>query len=191
MDLNQLGYSILRRSLSSARKKERNLHIRAWAGNSIIQHPHRCTRQSYSSIPCCLQAAKLAAELSDLVAYCRAVPFKGFEFAKENCTSILIRAYLSFVKQWIICLRGNVTKHGKWFKHQRFLLTDEHYEMSSFGEKKAFKLARDLPKEYICYTKKHMARTYPAGGRVDSSNYDPTPLWSAGVQLGNSNDVTS
>ena len=61
---------------------------------------------------------------------------------------------------------------------------DEYHEMSSFGEKKAFKLARENPKEYICYTKKRMARTYPAGGRVDSSNYDPTSLWNAGIQLG-------
>jgi len=57
--------------------------------------------------------------------------------------------------------------------------------MSSFGEKKALKLAKEFAHEYLAYTKKHMARTYPAGGRVDSSNYDPTSLWAAGVQLGN------
>ena len=57
--------------------------------------------------------------------------------------------------------------------------------MSSFGEKKAFKLCREMPLEFIEYTRKHMARTYPAGGRVDSSNYDPSPLWCCGVQLGN------
>ena len=28
---------------------------------------------------------------------------------------------------------------------------------------------------------RRLARVYPRGLRVDSSNYDPTPLWCAGV----------
>eukprot|EP00793_Prasinoderma_coloniale_P003987 PRCOL_00006828-RA len=33
------------------------------------------------------------------------------------------------------------------------------------------------------YSRRHVARVYPGGERVDSSNYDPTPLWCVGCQV--------
>ncbi len=59
--------------------------------------------------------------------------------------------------------------------------------MSSFGEKKAIQLAKDQGKDFIGYTKRQLARIYPGGTRIDSSNYDPVPLWNAGCQLGKIN----
>ena len=72
----------------------------------------------------------------------------------------------------------------------RFLLSflsDQHTEMSSFGEKKAIQLAKDQGKDFIGYTKRQLARIYPGGTRIDSSNYDPVTLWNAGCQLGKIN----
>merc|ERR1712127_1123689 len=60
-------------------------------------------------------------------------------------------------------------------------LTDMH----SFSESKMKKLY-----EHPCNVEKwkrynvdHMSRIYPAGSRVDSSNYNPVVSWSSGCQL--------
>ena len=45
--------------------------------------------------------------------------------------------------------------------------------MSSFGEHKAVKFATEDPRGFLECNKHHLRRTYPAGFRVDSSDYDP------------------
>ena len=60
----------------------------------------------------------------------------------------------------------------------------KHYEMSSFAEKKAMKFCREACDEFINYNKRQLSRIYPAGARIDSSNYDPIALWNCGSQLG-------
>ena len=56
--------------------------------------------------------------------------------------------------------------------------------MSSFGESKAFKLSDSSAHHFAEYNKLHISRTYPAGRRVDSSNYDPVDMWNCGCQIG-------
>lgn len=85
------------------------------------------------------------------------------------------------------------------------------YEMSSFKEGKAMKLAKESGEEdlrlkhqtaimvsqsltpiilfslanaYIHHNVDKLSRVYPAGSRTDSSNYNPVPLWNAGCQIG-------
>ena len=58
------------------------------------------------------------------------------------------------------------------------------WEMSSFGESKALKLGKESAVRYVTYNKRQVSRTYPKGSRVDSSNYDPTPMWNTGCQIG-------
>lgn len=55
-------------------------------------------------------------------------------------------------------------------------------QMHSIGETKIAKASKD-PKKWREYNKRHMTRTYPAGTRVDSSNYNPVLAWSMGCQL--------
>lgn len=55
--------------------------------------------------------------------------------------------------------------------------------MSSFGEKKVIKFTRESPISLLQYNQRQLSRTYPGGVRVDSSNYDPVPMWAAGCQL--------
>jgi len=69
----------------------------------------------------------------------------------------------------------------KGFKHAKE--NYKHYEMSSFGEKKAMRLCREEAVKLLTYSRRQLCRIYPAGSRVDSSNYDPLPLWAAGCQL--------
>ncbi|XP_047444392.1 1-phosphatidylinositol 4,5-bisphosphate phosphodiesterase delta-1-like isoform X2 [Mugil cephalus] len=57
------------------------------------------------------------------------------------------------------------------------------YEMSSFKEGKAMKLAEKSANAYIRHNVEKLSRIYPAGSRTDSSNYNPVPLWNAGCQI--------
>uniref|UniRef100_A0A674D3B1 1-phosphatidylinositol 4,5-bisphosphate phosphodiesterase gamma n=1 Tax=Salmo trutta TaxID=8032 RepID=A0A674D3B1_SALTR len=77
---------------------------------------------------------KIALELSDLVIYCRPVPFDEDKIGTERA-----------------CFR----------------------DMSSFPETKAEKY----------YNRLQLSRIYPRGQRLDSSNYDPLPMWLCGSQL--------
>ena len=55
----------------------------------------------------------------------------------------------------------------------------------SHGEGKILKYtaSEETMGQWVDYNRTHMARTYPAGTRVDSSNYDPTLGWVLGAQL--------
>ncbi|XP_028282564.1 1-phosphatidylinositol 4,5-bisphosphate phosphodiesterase delta-1-like isoform X2 [Parambassis ranga] len=57
------------------------------------------------------------------------------------------------------------------------------YEMASFKEGKAEKLAKESANAYIQHNVDKLSRIYPAGYRTDSSNYNPVPLWNAGCQI--------
>uniref|UniRef100_A0A669BPH4 Phosphoinositide phospholipase C n=1 Tax=Oreochromis niloticus TaxID=8128 RepID=A0A669BPH4_ORENI len=82
---------------------------------------------------------KIAVELSDLVVYCRPVPFN-----EDTC----------------------------------------YRDMSSFPETKAEKFAtRGRGKRFLQYNRRQLSRIYPRGQRLDSSNYDPLPMWLCGSQL--------
>ena len=36
----------------------------------------------------------------------------------------------------------------------------------------------------MLYNKRQLSRIYPAGSRVNSSNYDPVNMWNCGCQIG-------
>jgi phosphatidylinositol phospholipase C delta len=58
--------------------------------------------------------------------------------------------------------------------------------MHSIGETKITKIvskATENPTLWRQYNAEHMTRTYPAGVRVDSSNYNPILAWAMGCQL--------
>uniref|UniRef100_A0AAX7UEX0 Phosphoinositide phospholipase C n=1 Tax=Astatotilapia calliptera TaxID=8154 RepID=A0AAX7UEX0_ASTCA len=57
------------------------------------------------------------------------------------------------------------------------------YEMASFKEGKAMKLAEESANAYVRHNVEKFSRIYPAGSRTDSSNYNPLPLWNAGCQI--------
>lgn len=38
-------------------------------------------------------------------------------------------------------------------------------------------------KEFLLYNRKALSRIYPKGQRVESSNYDPYPLWAVGCHM--------
>ena len=59
-------------------------------------------------------------------------------------------------------------------------------EMSSFTESKLSKLSSEHESKgaaFVEHTRKFLVRSYPAGGRVDSSNYSPTEGIVVGGQM--------
>lgn len=57
------------------------------------------------------------------------------------------------------------------------------YQCSSINEASAKKLCRKHPLELIAHTQTQLMRTYPAGLRIDSSNFNPVFFWAFGIQL--------
>lgn len=56
--------------------------------------------------------------------------------------------------------------------------------MSSFPETKAEKYVNKIKgKKFLQYNRLQLSRIYPKGQRLDSSNYDPLPMWICGSQL--------
>lgn len=57
------------------------------------------------------------------------------------------------------------------------------WNISSINEEKISKLLKDKEVEIIDFHRKYFTRIYPAGKRVDSSNYDPIDAFNSGSQL--------
>mmetsp|Transcript_3276 Transcript_3276/g.8791 ORF Transcript_3276/g.8791 Transcript_3276/m.8791 type:complete len:829 (+) Transcript_3276:1-2487(+) len=83
-------------------------------------------------------------------------------------------------------LRELTLLHGAKYKNFHLSMKQTPSTMHSIGETKIPKLVRKseesatLWRQYNC---DHMTRTYPAGTRVDSSNYNPILAWATGSQL--------
>lgn len=75
----------------------------------------------------------------------------------------------------------NGLKHKDFSTSMELTSTDMH----SFSETKISKLLKDPRNAQLLrkYNIDHISRTYPAGSRVDSSNYNPVLAWSLGCQL--------
>ncbi|CAG2176645.1 unnamed protein product, partial [Oppiella nova] len=56
------------------------------------------------------------------------------------------------------------------------------YQVSSVNENTAKKLCRKSPLSLIAHTESQIMRTYPAGMRIDSSNFNPVIFWAFGLQ---------
>lgn len=57
------------------------------------------------------------------------------------------------------------------------------YQCASINEASAKKLFRKHPLALIAHTQTQLMRTYPAGLRIDSSNFNPVFFWAFGIQL--------
>ncbi|XP_022534882.2 1-phosphatidylinositol 4,5-bisphosphate phosphodiesterase delta-1b isoform X1 [Astyanax mexicanus] len=79
----------------------------------------------------------------------------------------------------IVIYCKSVGFHG--FEHARN--SQAFYEMSSFKEGDAMKLAEKSANECIRHNVDKLSRVYPSPLRTDSSNFDPMPLWNAGCQI--------
>lgn len=76
--------------------------------------------------------------------------------------------------------------HGAHYKAMDESIAQKPTTMHSIGETKIPKLVEKSEENSSLwreYNRDHMTRTYPAGSRVDSSNYTPILAWAMGCQL--------
>eukprot|EP00055_Hartaetosiga_balthica_P012472 m.60663 g.60663 ORF g.60663 m.60663 type:complete len:1118 (+) comp7957_c0_seq1:138-3491(+) len=80
-----------------------------------------------------------------------------------------------------------VSLAGKKFKQEQLQALSEQKctEMSSFVEGKAEKLCKEGSSAplFVRRNVRQLARVYPAGRRIDSTNYNPHAMWCAGCQI--------
>ncbi|XP_071494075.1 uncharacterized protein [Diadema antillarum] len=57
------------------------------------------------------------------------------------------------------------------------------WELPSLGEMRASNLAATRAKEFAAFTTHNLCRVYPSAYRIDSSNFNPQPMWNCGCQL--------
>lgn len=74
--------------------------------------------------------------------------------------------------------------HGNKLKDWHTSIRTQTHYMHSFSENKVRSLAKKTDRlQWAVYNQSHMSRTYPAGSRLDSSNYSPILPWSVGCQM--------
>lgn len=118
---------------------------------------------------------KIAVELSELVVYCRPVPFNEDSKNQTSLTSVA-RLFITLPVSHFLLNLPSFAEIGT----ERACYRD----MSSFPETKAEKFAtRSRGKRFLQYNRRQLSRVYPRGQRLDSSNYDPLPMWLCGSQL--------
>ncbi|XP_068588838.1 1-phosphatidylinositol 4,5-bisphosphate phosphodiesterase eta-2a [Cebidichthys violaceus] len=57
------------------------------------------------------------------------------------------------------------------------------WQVSSLSETKAHQVMQQKTASFIHFNQRQLSRIYPSSYRVDSSNFNPQPFWSAGCQL--------
>ncbi|KAG5673905.1 hypothetical protein PVAND_003906 [Polypedilum vanderplanki] len=75
---------------------------------------------------------------------------------------------------------NNVTVHKK-YPHAN--VNHPCYQCASINEANAKKICRKHPLAVIAHTETQLIRSYPAGLRIDSSNFNPVFFWSFGMQM--------
>jgi phosphatidylinositol phospholipase C gamma-1 len=114
---------------------------------------------------------KIDKGLSDLVIYCQTVPF--------DLESKHRKLFCMFGKELSVQIQNSILK-----VNIVFLEKGKHCEMSSFPETKVEKFTgQKNAAKFVLRNLHQFSRVYPKGTRVDSSNYDPTPMWNSGVQM--------
>ena len=100
-------------------------------------------------------------DLSDLIVYCRSKRIRPWSWDAQKETSVC--NMFSFNESAALSRCKDTT--GKLQKHNLSLCIN------------------NVLTEMLACTERQFIRTYPHGTRIDSSNYDPIPLWNHGIQI--------
>ncbi|XP_072105166.1 inactive phospholipase C-like protein 2 isoform X1 [Mobula birostris] len=59
----------------------------------------------------------------------------------------------------------------------------KYWEICSFSEVVASRIANEYPEDFVIYNKKFLSRVYPSPMRIDASNMNPQDFWKCGCQM--------
>ncbi|KAK7574309.1 hypothetical protein V9T40_011500 [Parthenolecanium corni] len=136
-----------------------------------IQNPHMCTTfevavETYDEAEQWMQSIIETAQNASAREHQHKEMERAWRIAKEMSNLIVYCRAVTFNAEKV--KQGNFT----------------YNEMSSFPETKAEKLmCQQESKLFLRYHKHQFSRVYPKGQRIDSSNYNPIPMWNYGCQM--------
>ena len=137
------------------------------------------------------KAFQIARELSDLVVYCQSEKFNGFKETERIDGSILpnrVRQLNGSLENTPSGSLSSLHSFGRGADPDSY---SSIYKCSSLQESEAKHFCRKYAIKMLGHTEHHLVRCYPAGMRIDSSNYNPITMWLGGIQMAALNYQTS
>lgn len=122
-----------------------------------------------------------------LALWFQAIKFRGLNTISPSSSVRYKRAVPAAIQAAITSKKSSSTSspssseshHAK----QRLNMYHPCYQCASLNENAAKKLCRKQALALIAHTETQLVRTYPAGMRIDSSNFNPVIFWSFGIQM--------
>jgi len=138
------------------------------------------------------QSSQIARELSDLVIYIQAIKFRGLTTLSPSSSvrnklmqrkNILPPTISNQATSLPVTPTCSSTSAGPDHHHRRVISNHPVYQCCSLNENASKKLCRKQPLQVLAHTETQLIRAYPAGMRIDSSNFNPLIFWAFGIQM--------
>ncbi|XP_031359310.1 1-phosphatidylinositol 4,5-bisphosphate phosphodiesterase epsilon-1-like [Photinus pyralis] len=146
------------------------------------------------------RSSQISKDLSDMVVYIQAIKFRGLNTISPSSSvkqrpkpgmsssgSSIVTTISSSISN-VSSTAGGPSMETEAILHEPEPkpirpITHPCFQCSSINENTAKKLCRKQSLALVAHTQTQLMRTYPAGMRIDSSNFNPVIFWSFGIQM--------